>query len=72
MDLFLPAYVWKNWVITGRSNGEFTALRLSDGKRDWGGEVRGHIASINGDRNSLFLGTVNGTVYRYAMPSSGQ
>lgn len=59
-------------VVVGTSEGEFRPLRLADGKSEWGGQVKGQVAGIGGDESSLFIGTVNGTLYSYALPATAR
>jgi hypothetical protein len=60
--------VWREWVVAGQERGEIVALRLADGGRAWEGKVTGRIAGIGGDETALYLGTTNGTLYRYPLP----
>ena len=67
---FTWPHVWKSAVFVGTKDGRFMALRLADGEPEWEGAINGTIAGIGGDDTLLCLGTTNGTVYAYPLPTS--
>ena len=62
--------MWRSAVFVGTKDGRFMALRLADGEPEWEGAIKGAIAGIGGDDTLLCLGTTNGTVYAYPLPTS--
>jgi outer membrane protein assembly factor BamB len=66
---FSRPHVWKGAVFVGTEDGRFLALRLADGEPEWEGAVKGAIAGIGGDDKFLCLGTTNGSLYAYPLPT---
>jgi outer membrane protein assembly factor BamB len=60
------AYVWRGDVLAGNEAGEVLAFRLNDGTRQWAHQFKGTIRSIGGAGETLYVGTLNGTIYAYS------
>jgi len=59
-------YVWRDSVLAGNEAGEVVAFRLTDGARQESFVLKGTIRSIGGFDNTLYIGTLNGTIYAYS------
>ena len=65
------AYLWRGDVLAGNEAGEVLAFRLNDGSRQWAHSFKGTIRSIGGSDDTLYVGTLNGTLYAYTPQRTG-
>ena len=66
------AYLWRGDVLAGNEAGEVSAFRLNDGTRQWAHMFKGTIRSIGGSGETLYVGTLNGTIYAYSPRKTGE
>jgi hypothetical protein len=59
-------------VLAGNEAGEVLAFRLNDGARQWAHLFKGTIRSIGGSGETLYVGTLNGTIYAYSPQKTGE
>lgn len=60
--------LWREHIVVGTDGGEVAGLRPSDGTTAWSVTLSGSIAGIGFDRNTVYVGTVKGTVYAWRPP----
>jgi outer membrane protein assembly factor BamB len=65
-------YLWRGDVLAGNEAGEVLAFRINDGSRQWAHRFKGTIRSIGGSGDTLYVGTLNGTIYAYAPEKTGE
>jgi outer membrane protein assembly factor BamB len=65
------ALVWRGDVLAGNEAGEVLAFRLDDGTRQWAHLFKGTIRSIGGSGETLYIGTLSGTIYAYRPQKTG-
>lgn len=62
--------VWRKTVLAGDEGGRLFAYKIADGKTEWTRQFPGMIRSIGSDGDTLFIGTLSGTVYAYVPTNS--
>jgi uncharacterized protein DUF6624 len=60
-------YVWRDRVLAGNEAGEVIAFRITDGAKQETYSLKGTIRSIGGIDDTFYIGTLNGTIYAYAV-----
>jgi outer membrane protein assembly factor BamB len=59
-------YVWRDTVLAG-DRRQLVAFRLADGTRKWSRQFPGTIRGIGTSEGVLYVGTLPGPVYAYAV-----
>jgi MFS family permease len=60
-------YLWRGGVLAVNENGELFKSRLSDGSQLWIHKVGGVVRGIGATADTLYVGTLKGTVYACAI-----
>ena len=64
-------YVWKESVLAGSGQGELASISPTDGSVRWSSTLQGTIRGIGADVETLYVGTLEGTLYAYAPAEVG-
>ena len=60
-------FIWGDTAVVAR-RGDIIAYCAADGSVAWSRSVQGTVRSFGGSRDTLFAGTVEGTVYALGVP----
>jgi outer membrane protein assembly factor BamB len=58
-------YFWKQTVLAGSGEGELAAISPIDGSVSWSSTLEGTIRGIGAGTDTLYVGTLEGTLYAY-------